>query len=122
MRPLSLFYKLFLIDVNRRVSVQLCPFVRLGGMHRQFTKFLRPDGLGIDYSKIGNFDIRSEIRKFFKDQIPTIEGQLKRDLQTKSKQSLHSSILAAERIGLHANFSDILKQAQTEYYGHPIIY
>jgi hypothetical protein len=120
-RPLALFYKLFLIDIKRRVSVQLCPFVRLGGMHREFTKYLRPDGMGIDYSKIGDYDIRPVIRKFFADQVPNVESQLKRALQTKSKPDLRVSIAAAERIGVHANDSELLKQAQIEHYGYPVL-
>jgi hypothetical protein len=55
-RELSLFYKLFLIDAHKRSAVQLCPFVKSGVMHRNFQKFLRSDGLGIDYAKLQNFD------------------------------------------------------------------
>jgi hypothetical protein len=55
-RPLSLFYKIFLIDPVARRAVQLCPFVRSGKMHRSFQPYIRPDGLGIDYTGLDNFD------------------------------------------------------------------
>lgn len=58
-RSLELFYKLFMIDTINRKAVPLCPFVESGNMHRAFQKFLRPDGKGIDYSHIENFNIQS---------------------------------------------------------------
>ena len=55
-RPLEQFYKLFLINRMERIATKLCPFVRSGTMHRDFQKHLRPDGLGIDYTKLENYD------------------------------------------------------------------
>mmetsp|Transcript_58372 Transcript_58372/g.69667 ORF Transcript_58372/g.69667 Transcript_58372/m.69667 type:complete len:513 (+) Transcript_58372:320-1858(+) len=47
------FYETFGIDVVRKKAEQnLCAFVQGGTMHRRFVKQLRPDGMGIDYSKI----------------------------------------------------------------------
>jgi hypothetical protein len=52
-RTPELFYDTFGIDVkNKRTQQHLCSFVETGKMHNQFTKMLRPDGMGIDYSKI----------------------------------------------------------------------
>jgi [Skp1-protein]-hydroxyproline N-acetylglucosaminyltransferase len=52
-RTPELFYEVFGIDVTRKVAEQhLCRFVESGQMHNQFMKSLRPDGMGIDYSKI----------------------------------------------------------------------
>ena len=62
-RELSLFYKLFLIDAKSRSAVQLCPFVKSGIMHRNFQKFLRTDGLGIDYSRLSNFETKTFLPK-----------------------------------------------------------
>ena len=56
-RSVELFYKLFKIDTSERRAVPLCPFVHTGIMHRTFQKYLRDDGLGIDYSKLEDFDI-----------------------------------------------------------------
>lgn len=47
------FYEVFGIDVvNKRTEHHLCSFVDSGIMHNQFTKFLRRDGMGVDYDKI----------------------------------------------------------------------
>ena len=62
-RPLSLFYKLFLIDPVKRTAVMLCPFVRPGIMHRDFQPFLRPDGLGIDYTKLENYNTATKFEQ-----------------------------------------------------------
>lgn len=52
-RTLSKFFDTFGIDVvHKKVQHHLCRFVQSGNMHRQFLQFLRPDGMGIDYSKI----------------------------------------------------------------------
>lgn len=62
-RALTLFYKLFLIDPKARKAVQLCPFVQTGIMHKEFQKFLRPDGLGIDYSFLEDFSTQAELNR-----------------------------------------------------------
>lgn len=48
------FYETFGIDVHKKtVEGHLCRFVDTGGrMHKDFTPYLRPDGMGIDYSRI----------------------------------------------------------------------
>jgi len=47
------FYETFGIDVvNKRTEHHLCRFVDSGIMHKDFTKLLRKDGMGVDYSKI----------------------------------------------------------------------
>lgn len=52
-RTPELFYETFGIDVVKKTTEHhLCRFVESGNMHKQFTRVLRPDGMGIDYSKI----------------------------------------------------------------------
>mmetsp|Transcript_8541 Transcript_8541/g.17859 ORF Transcript_8541/g.17859 Transcript_8541/m.17859 type:complete len:603 (-) Transcript_8541:399-2207(-) len=52
-RTPELFYETFGIDVvNKRTEHHLCQFVETGNMHKKFMSFLRPDGMGIDYSQI----------------------------------------------------------------------
>jgi hypothetical protein len=47
------FYKVFGIDVvNKKTQHHLCRFVQTGVMHKDFSRYLRPDGMGIDYGKI----------------------------------------------------------------------
>jgi hypothetical protein len=61
-RTPELFYETFGIDVvNKRAEPHLCKFVATGKMHLMFTKYLRSDGMGIDYNKI-NYK--------FKDPLP----------------------------------------------------
>ena len=55
-RNASLYFKLFLIDRQRRQAENLCPFVRSGAMHRNFQEHLRADGRGIDYQALQDFD------------------------------------------------------------------
>lgn len=51
-RKTSKFYELYGIDVRKKTTERhLCQFVR-GKMHNMFMKYLRPDGMGIDYSQI----------------------------------------------------------------------
>jgi len=67
-RSPSKFFETFGIDVkNKRVEHHLCSFVQVGTMHTEFQKHLRPDGMGIDYSKI---DYK------FKDPAPDDERQM----------------------------------------------
>jgi [Skp1-protein]-hydroxyproline N-acetylglucosaminyltransferase len=60
------FYKTFGINVvDKTVEGHLCRFVDAGGkMHKEFTPYLRSDGMGIDYTKI-NFQ--------FKDPEPAVK-------------------------------------------------
>mmetsp|Transcript_18635 Transcript_18635/g.26408 ORF Transcript_18635/g.26408 Transcript_18635/m.26408 type:complete len:576 (-) Transcript_18635:187-1914(-) len=52
-RSLEKFFTTFGIDVHRkRCQRHLCSFVQAGKMHRDFQKYLRPDGMGIDYNNI----------------------------------------------------------------------
>ena len=46
-------YEIFGIDVvNKSTERHLCGFVETAEMHHMFTRYLRKDGMGIDYSKI----------------------------------------------------------------------
>lgn len=53
-RTPELFYETFGIDVvNKKIENHLCRFVDwYGKMHKEFTPYLREDGMGIDYTKI----------------------------------------------------------------------
>ena len=47
------FYELFGIDVvKKKIQGHLCTFVEQGKMHVMFSRLLRSDGMGIDYSGI----------------------------------------------------------------------
>ena len=99
-RPLKLFYDLFLIDPQKRISVQLCPFVRPGGMHNNFQPFLRSDKLGIDYSKLINFNVRDAIKKSGISKLNECELNLKRMIEEKQIPMIHNAITEALRAGI----------------------
>lgn len=111
-RPLSLFYKLFLIDPLKRQSVQLCPQVRSGWMHRDFQPKLRSDGLGIDYSKLEDYDFRTELLKHAQPQRADAEGKLTQAINTKSIGGLRDGIAACERVGLIEASSSLLRDGK----------
>ena len=87
-RSVELFYQLFLIDTRLRSSVQLCPFVRPGHMHIEFQKYLRSDGMGIDYSYLRDFDTASYLDNVLEAQRPEVEAQLRNAMKNKNKGSL----------------------------------
>jgi hypothetical protein len=99
-RSLELFYRLFLINPQKRESTQLCPFVKNGGMHREFQKFLRPDGLGIDYSHLEEFDTRHFLDEIFAKQRPGGEKLIENSIKNKRRGELENALENARRIGI----------------------
>ena len=99
-RPLEQFYKLFLIDPLKRESTQLCPFVKNGAMHRNFQKYLRPDGLGIDYSQLKNFDTARSLEEVFANQRGPGEQLLRSAMNKHDMSQLDWAIENAKRIGI----------------------
>lgn len=55
-RPVDLFFRLFLVDIEKHTSVNVCPFVQSGKLHRLLKEHLRSDGLGINVSAVADFD------------------------------------------------------------------
>jgi hypothetical protein len=52
-RPLAKFHTSFGIHPREHITEQkLCNFVSTGYMHKQFHKYLREDGMGVDYDNI----------------------------------------------------------------------
>lgn len=100
MRSIEDFYKLFLIDSKKRTAVQLCPFVKSGKMHNSFQKFLRPDKMGIDYSKLHDFDTWTALDEVFAGQRPGGERLLKEAMASKRAGSLDEALSNAVRIGI----------------------
>lgn len=111
-RDLSLFYKLFLINAKERKATQLCPFVKTGIMHREFQPLLRPDGLGIDYTSLANYDTRSKIRTQLERQHPYWEQRLRDGMARKDKEILRDAINNARRVGLGEKNPDLITQAE----------
>ena len=111
-RSVELFYKLFLINTNDRTSEQLCPFVRLGGMHNEFQKFLRPNRMGIDYSKLINFDTDASLEKVLSAQRPAVESQLRNAISKRSVQGITQGLEDASRVRLGKHNSELVQKAR----------
>jgi len=111
-RNVTLFYKLFLIDVHARKATQLCPFVKSGLMHKAFQPHLRPDGLGIDYSGLENYDTRHVLEQHLLKQHPYWRKQIRQAMTNKNKDGLRYAIEQAKKIGLDKAAPELIKDAQ----------
>jgi hypothetical protein len=111
-RDVQLFYKLFLIDTQARKATQLCPFVKSGLMHKAFQPYLRPDGLGIDYTNLENYDTRTVLEKHLLSQHPYWEKQINQFMASKQKDSLRYALSNAERIGLDKKKPELIAAAR----------
>ena len=111
-RSTALFYKLFLIDVQARKATQLCPFVKSGLMHKAFQPHLRPDGVGIDYTGLEDYDTRTVLEQHLLSQHPYWEKQIRLFIKTNQKESLRYAISNAERIGLDKKKPDLMVEAR----------
>lgn len=69
-------------------------------MHKEFQKYLRPDGLGIDYSHLINFDTRSYLEGVFAKQRPAGEKMIQNAMKNNKRGELESALENARRIGL----------------------
>lgn len=69
-------------------------------MHRDFQPLLRPDGNGIDYSKLTNYDTKSKIDEQLRRQIPEAERLLREGIRTKRRADLNYAIFLADRVGI----------------------
>eukprot|EP01031_Cornospumella_fuschlensis_P035407 gene35407-42917_t len=99
-RTTSQFYQLFLIDTHERKAVQICPFVKSGIMHRDFTAFLRPDGLGIDYSQLITYNTRKKLDEYLLSQHPVWKKNIEHGIKSMDVGFLTFGIEMAGRIGL----------------------
>lgn len=111
-RSLDLFYKLFLINPVERKAIQLCPFVKTGIMHNEFQKYLRSDGLGIDYTQLVNFDTASKIEGQLVKQHPYWERKIRENMVTMNKKDLQEAIANAIRVRLDKKLPDLIRSAQ----------
>jgi hypothetical protein len=111
-RELSLFYKLFLIDPVKRKAVQLCPFVKTGIMHKEFTPYLASNHLGIDYSHLTTFDTLHRIESQLERQFPYWEDRIKEAIAQHNRMALQEAIQNAKRVGLDRKRPELLIEAQ----------
>lgn len=114
-RSLELFYKLFLIDAKARKAVQLCPFVKTGIMHNDFQKFLRPDGLGIDYTHLEDYSTLLALDKNARKKVPQIEKSLKNAMQEHDKGLLDYALYLAREIKLERYNPKLMEEAESMF-------
>lgn len=111
-RSLELFYKLFLINTMKREATQLCPFVKLGVMHRKFQPHLRPNGRGIDYSKLETFETATELENILANQRKPAEEGLSHAIKNGSDQGSWEWMLEnARRVKIDKYNPELYKQA-----------
>jgi hypothetical protein len=111
-RNVSLFYKLFLIDVRHFKARQICPFVKSGIMHRDFTVFLRPNRLGIDYSHLEQYDTKKKLEDYLLSQQPVWRKNIKDAIAGKDIGYLSFGIEMAGRIGLDKADPKFIEEAR----------
>ena len=111
-RSKELFYKLFLIDVHQRKATQLCPFVKSGIMHRDFTPYIRQDKLGVDYSKLEAYDTRTVLENHLLSQHPYWKKAIERAIANKDKGGLQYALNNAKRVGLDKKNPELIKAGQ----------
>jgi hypothetical protein len=100
-RSVDLFYKLFLIDTSAQKAIQLCPFVNKGSMHRNFMKYLRKDGLGIDYSSLQSFDTEAEVFVELAGKRVETEKKLRKAMNDKNLADIQFYSTEAKRVYLY---------------------
>jgi len=101
-----------MIDPVQRSAVQLCPFVKTGIMHREFQKFLRPDGLGIDYTKLENFDARAVLNKELDKERPEVIQRLRNAIRTRSRGELDYALFESNRLNIEQIEPELVNQAR----------
>lgn len=111
-RDVSLFYKIFLIDLESRKTTQLCPFVKTGVMHKEFIRYLRQNGMGIDYSHLENFDTKEAIAKYFLSQHPYWKKALQGAMRRKHKADIRYCLDHASRVRMEEKEPQLIREAK----------
>jgi hypothetical protein len=92
--------------------VLLCPFVKSGIMHKEFQKYLKPDGLGIDYTQLTNYDTMSKLSRMLKQQHPIWIQKIEESIATMNKKDLRDALRVAKTIGLAEANPELMKRGQ----------
>jgi hypothetical protein len=83
-------------------------------MHTQFVPYLRPDGMGIDYSKpfFENFDTEAALEKVFEKQRPGGEKMIENAMKNHNIENLRYALENAKRIKLNQANPTLFKKGQ----------
>jgi hypothetical protein len=80
-------------------------------MHREFQKFLRKDGMGIDYSQLTSFDTDTALESVFSSQRPGGEKLLRDAIRQRDVNALVEAIKNAQRIRLQKSNAALYNEA-----------
>eukprot|EP01031_Cornospumella_fuschlensis_P023507 gene23507-28513_t len=111
-RDLQLFYKLFLIDPTRRKASPLCPFVNPGHMHTHFQPHLRPDGKGLDYSQLANYDTTRTLLGLYAKQHAYVSKMLREGISARNAEVCEKFYVQGEKLLLHLVDADLMEMAK----------
>lgn len=81
-------------------------------MHNAFQKYLRSDGIGIDYSNLLEYDTLDVLEKFLESQHPYWIERLTKSRQDRDAQGLQEAISNAIRVGLDRKRPELVQQAR----------
>jgi len=100
-RPVELFYKVFGMDVRKKtLPGEMCKFVKSGLMHNTFSPSLRPDGKGIDYSQLTDFNINEAIQGELRKAKALAEKHLRGAMSRRKLPGIDQALLEAKRARL----------------------
>ena len=97
-RPVQQFYDLFLINPIVRKATQLCPFVKNGRMHQDFQQHLRPNGMGIDYTKMVGYSTHDALESVFEGMRPAGTKWLEMAIRRQRRDGLTGAIANAKKV------------------------
>lgn len=81
-------------------------------MHSAFQKYLKPDGMGIDYSKLADFSTWDALEEVFAGQRPGGEKLLRDAIAARRTGLLDEALSNAIRIGLDRTNPDLYNKAK----------
>lgn len=81
-------------------------------MHRDFTPFLRSDGLGIDYSQLVDYDTRGKLEAYLLSQHPVWKKRIEQAIKSKDIEGANYGLEMAGRIGLTTKEPDFIAEAR----------
>lgn len=112
-RQVDEFYRIFMVDVIKRQAKPLCKFVKSGVMHRDFSAKLRPDGRGVDYALLAEYDTTTAIvRELDLNWRPRAIQAIERAIEKNAVGWLQNAINLANRAELRDVKPDLMQRAE----------
>jgi hypothetical protein len=77
-------------------------------MHRDFISALRPDGTGLDYTKLQSYDTAAVLESLFEQQRPAGREWLQGAIRNRNMKGLGEALNNARRIGLEKTDPELI--------------